>query len=674
MRKNNYGYYGYIMVLFIILLVGTYKIINNSYGYFSNIRDVRSIITNVSSFYYDRGSYIQFDNSYLDKNKTIKRSNGYVYPEMANKNNTIYMDQVSFIGNIFYMGLNYDIKDIFGDLEIGSLKKYGQDIYSKKVLLEDERVNYKINDSVIDYYDNYVTVTSASMGEDDYHILTMYGDKDRYINDDDRENIYNKLKDTLYEGDIIVYKEYVLMYVGNDSFIYCTGDSYDYDNKKDYLEEVAIRYGDISELDDKDSEKYLFDSDNFYVFRIGNRYGTWKNIPEYMRSTSELGLRRYFNSSITKGSVPKIKIDKYGDRDTRRDVYENENITYTIDITNNSIEDITIPLITEKINSSVIYVSNSYSDDSYNNGELTFRNIIIPKKEKISISYVVKVNKGEYVYDNTTKIGNYLLNNVDYRIGQRINSLAIINNYNKYNSVRDLYDKEYGIDLDDLQKYRVNYLEGGRDNDSNEERIRYIDKNMFLGGDILYDDDRESVYIEDNGNSFFYDYRKKEIITDVSKYLEELLGSNNFYVVRPRYGLNGKKIDFGELEVLLNDKLIIVKDSASYEDIIKKISNYQDISIVNRSNEKVAMKELVKTGERIEIDGDSYYIVLSGDINGDGKRDTADVLKLHRYILGRAKIEEKYFLEAGYINSDRIIDTADVLKLHRYVLGRINSL
>ena len=86
------------------------------------------------------------------------------------------------------------------------------------------------------------------------------------------------------------------------------------------------------------------------------------------------------------------------------------------------------------------------------------------------------------------------------------------------------------------------------------------------------------------------------------------------------------------------------------------------------------MKELVKTGERIEIDGDSYYIVLSGDINGDGKRDTADVLKLHRYILGRAKIEEKYFLEAGYINSDRIIDTADVLKLHRYVLGRINSL
>ena len=44
MRKNNYGYYGYIMVLFIILLVGTYKIINNSYGYFSNIRDVEVLL------------------------------------------------------------------------------------------------------------------------------------------------------------------------------------------------------------------------------------------------------------------------------------------------------------------------------------------------------------------------------------------------------------------------------------------------------------------------------------------------------------------------------------------------------------------------------------------------------------------------------------------------------
>ena len=67
-------------------------------------------------------------------------------------------------------------------------------------------------------------------------------------------------------------------------------------------------------------------------------------------------------------------------------------------------------------------------------------------------------------------------------------------------------------------------------------------------------------------------------------------------------------------------------------------------------------------------------ISLLGDINGDGLINTGDVLKIHRYILGKIEVMEDVYIYSSHINSDNLINTGDVMKLHRYVLGKIEVL
>lgn len=697
-----YGKYKYIYLVIILLFIGgvIYYVLDSSFGYFSNISSVRTIISNVSTFFYDRGSYIQYDASYMDKNGTVKRNNGYYYPEDATLDNTIYMDNISFIANVFYAGLNYDIKNTFEDLTMDGIKNYGNGIYSKAVLEDDTRVNSTFIDSednsyVIDFYDNTVTKTTASMGNSDKHILTMYVNNDYIDKDIDRNNIYNKLLDTLYVGDIIVYKDYVLLYVGTDTFIYCSGEDYDYDNSKDYVEDRAIKYGSMEELNDSFSDKYLFSGDSFYVFRIGNNYGTW-TIPKYINSISS-----YFNNSIIVDTVPKIRIEKYGNVSRSNDVYEGEDITYTIRITNNTNEGIVIPSISDVIGSNVVYVSNNYSEESYVNNQLLFENIEIDGNSYRDISYMVRVLDSEgVVISDSTKIGEYTINNISYTIGNLMNRNKIIDSYASYLDISSLYGDLYGTELDFMDiwsnivdengMYKDGYsllvkgLYGGTYISTNSDlivdRCRYVEENNLVTGDIvIYNDgyvDNYLLYVDTDYNSFFVNYGDNVSINmDVDRVLESLLGMNRFMIIRPSYMYEDRKIDFGNLDVDYQYNLLKFKDSITYQDVINEISGYEIILIKDIDDNLLSTDVMIRSGDMIIINNtDIYYISLLGDITGDGYVDTSDVLKLHRYILGKASISDRWYIESCYINSDDEIDTADVLKLHRYVLGKIESL
>jgi hypothetical protein len=658
--------------------------------------------------FYDRGNYIQYDDSYMDYGNSIKRSSGYYYPEDANLNNIVYMDSVSFIANVFYVALNYDISDTFGEVSLEGIKKYGNDIYGKAVLEEDSRVNSSFtNDDeskyVIDYYDDYITTTTGSFGGNvDNHILTMYVNNKFIDSDVERDNIYKKLLGTLLVGDIIVYKEYVLLYVGDNTFIYCSGESYDYDNGVDYGEDLAIRYGSMDELNDISSYKYLFSGDSFYVFRIGNNYGTWK-LPNYVNdvniNNANNVINRYFNNTVSLGSTTKIRIDKYGSVSNGNDVYEGDLITYTIRITNNTSEEIVIPYISDEIASNVSYVSNNYSDDSYSNDKLMFQDIVIEGNSYRDISYVVRVLDSEGSVDNDkTMLGYYKLNSISYNIGKKMSKSKIISKYKYYSSIESLYKSLYNIEikLDDVfgniiedNQYKEGYsllvkgLYGGVDittsSDLIMERCRYIDKGSLVIGDvIIYNDNGKNnylLYIDDGSDKFFISYDDGVTIDkEVDRVLESLLGMDKFMVIRPSYAYDDLGVSFGELDVDYEKMIIRLKNGLEYGSLKEDISKYNEIIIKDKKDKVLGDEDITKSGDRLEIDGSSYYISLLGDVNGDGYIDTADVLKLQRYILGKTSISERWYLEASYINGDREIDTADVLKLHRFVLGKIKSL
>lgn len=58
----------------------------------------------------------------------------------------------------------------------------------------------------------------------------------------------------------------------------------------------------------------------------------------------------------------------------------------------------------------------------------------------------------------------------------------------------------------------------------------------------------------------------------------------------------------------------------------------------------------------------------TGDIDGDGKVSSKDVLKLQRYLLGLEKLSETE-KKAADLNGDGKIDSKDLLVLKKKVLG-----
>ena len=104
------------------------------------------------------------------------------------------------------------------------------------------------------------------------------------------------------------------------------------------------------------------------------------------------------------------------------------------------------------------------------------------------------------------------------------------------------------------------------------------------------------------------------------------------------------------------------------------ITTKYEIQIENYKGEKIEKNQLVGTGSKIKIINDSqeiiaqYTVVLYGDINGDGKINSVDLLVLQRHILEIQTIEE-IFQKAGNINKNGKKPTSvDLLLIQRHIL------
>ena len=104
------------------------------------------------------------------------------------------------------------------------------------------------------------------------------------------------------------------------------------------------------------------------------------------------------------------------------------------------------------------------------------------------------------------------------------------------------------------------------------------------------------------------------------------------------------------------------------------ITTKYEIQIENYKGEKIEKNQLVGTGSKIKIINENqetiaqYTVVLYGDINGDGKINSVDLLVLQRHILEIQTIEE-IFQKAGNINKNGKKPTSvDLLLIQRHIL------
>ena len=156
------------------------------------------------------------------------------------------------------------------------------------------------------------------------------------------------------------------------------------------------------------------------------------------------------------------------------------------------------------------------------------------------------------------------------------------------------------------------------------------------------------------------------------------------------------KISSGQIEKLI-DILVIDKidtDDLSYDnnlnisaniitgidveknkvsDIKKLISTNYEINIYNVNNKLLEDNDLVGTGSYINISSGGntiieYKVLIYGDVNGDGKINSVDLLVLQRHILEIEK-PNGIFLRAGNINKNgKNPSSIDSLLIQRHIL------
>lgn len=113
-------------------------------------------------------------------------------------------------------------------------------------------------------------------------------------------------------------------------------------------------------------------------------------------------------------------------------------------------------------------------------------------------------------------------------------------------------------------------------------------------------------------------------------------------------------------EIKLNDEYAKVDGSTL---IVKPTSTIKNIAN--------SASGTLKTGEKVKVGSKSYTVAMLGDANGDGKVNSADLLKVVNHLNGNSTLTSTYKASAD-INEDGKINSADLLKIVNHLNGSRN--
>ena len=134
---------------------------------------------------------------------------------------------------------------------------------------------------------------------------------------------------------------------------------------------------------------------------------------------------------------------------------------------------------------------------------------------------------------------------------------------------------------------------------------------------------------------------------------------------------------------LKNDSSLSIVDKGYYKAILgfpeektvdELLDNFEfknDISVYLRAT-MISDDDIVGTGTMLKIGEDMAYVVVSGDVNGDGFVDATDYLQMKRAFLGGNSIEGIYFFAADVLE-DGDIDSTDYLVVKKQFLNVSND-
>lgn len=320
------------------------------------------------------------------------------------------------------------------------------------------------------------------------------------------------------------------------------------------------------------------------------------------------------------------------------------------------------------------YISSSYVDiykqPEIEKIEINFTDKVILKGEKKKLNIKIypeeaKNNKVSYISSNPEII---TVDDEGYMQAIRSGKSKIIvkSNENNVSSEIDLevYSKVTDISLDQSKIYltkdntfKINAFIAP--DDANNKNIIYESLNNDIAkvdtlGNITGVNIGETTIIaksEENPNI------RKEVLVIVVRKLED----NEIEFLKPLKtdGFEISGVNFRENTVF---------------EIKQLIKTNLELEFLNNKGEVLDENEKIGTGSIIKVKEDDkllreYKIILYGDITGDGKINSTDLLVLQRYILELDKLDDIY-LKAGNINKNGKKPTSvDLLLIQRHILG-----
>ena len=100
------------------------------------------------------------------------------------------------------------------------------------------------------------------------------------------------------------------------------------------------------------------------------------------------------------------------------------------------------------------------------------------------------------------------------------------------------------------------------------------------------------------------------------------------------------------------------------DDLLTSIKTKLGINVSTSGNSTV-----IATGVQFTYNSETFTAVVYGDLNGDGKINSADLLKMRQHLLGTSTLTGAY-KEAGSIATGTTINSADLLRIRQHLLGQ----
>ena len=194
--------------------------------------------------------------------------------------------------------------------------------------------------------------------------------------------------------------------------------------------------------------------------------------------------------------------------------------------------------------------------------------------------------------------------------------------------------------------------------DANNKNINYKSEN------------EEIATVDTNGNIIGIAEGKTNIIVSTEE--GNINKKVSVTVIRK---LEDGEIVFDESLKLNGNEITGLENSNNTVDkILNKIQTNYTIEIYNSSGNKIEGNSLVGTGATIKILDNvnpiiEYNVVMYGDVNGDGKINSVDLLVLQRHILEIKKFEGVFVKAANIRKNGKNPSSVDCLLIQRHILG-----